>query len=270
MTATLHDLLAYDTTSNPQQPRPPPRDPNHSPPNLNVRATSLSKESTTMLTTNEITQHVAAPPSGLNAGALAHLAHRERGNSTVKAEAFLKDMQQQRPVGTAATAQAYQHPGRLAYHSKPRPDGPLTPTELAWLGRLPDDPTKTSFEDAAALGQLAANISRSDHPTDHRLVGSYWQPVADHHDRNQADVTLANARRTPVPPVPSSTLPALAEAVAAEHPELTAGEATNRAKAMLDEATAKRSDAREQAITDAQDKLAALAAATRARSAVTR
>jgi len=34
---------SYDTTSNPQQPRPPPRDPNHSPPNRTVRPTSLPR-----------------------------------------------------------------------------------------------------------------------------------------------------------------------------------------------------------------------------------
>ncbi len=223
-----------------------------------------------MLSSTEITKLIASPPSGLTAGALAHLARREHGQSTVKQSAFLKDMQQQRPVGTAPTAQAYEHPGRLAYHSKPRPDGPLTPTELAWLQRLPADAALTPYDDAAALGQLAANISRSDHPTDHRLVHSYWQPVADHHDRNEANVTLANARATPLPTPPSSTLPALAEVVTVEHPELSPGEATGRAKVMIDQAVAKRSDARAQAIADAQDTLAALDDATPTRSAVTR
>ncbi len=223
-----------------------------------------------MLTSTEITKLVAAPPSGLTAGALAHLARREHGQSTVKQSAFLKDMQQQRPVGTAPTAQAYQHPGRLAYHSKPRPDGPLTPTELAWLQRLPADAALTPYVDAAALGQLAANISRSDHPTDHRLVHSYWLPVADHHDRNEANVTLANARATPLPTPPSSALPALAEVIAAEHAELSPGEATGRARAMLDEATTKRSAERQQTIESAQGTIAALADTARARSATTR
>jgi len=223
-----------------------------------------------MLHSTEITKLIASPPSGLTAGGLAHLARREHGKGTVRQGAFLKDMQQQRPVGTAPTAESYNHPGRLAYRTKPRPDGALTPTELAWLGRLPDDPTKTSFDDAAALGQLAANISRMEHPTDHRLVQSYWQPVADHHDAAEAEVALSNARSTSLPTPPSSTMPALVEAVTAEHAELTPGEATGRAKAMLEEATTKRGDARAQAIANAKDKLAALDDATRTRSAVTR
>ncbi len=223
-----------------------------------------------MLSSTEIVKAVTSTRSGGSAGSLAFLARREKGKGTVRQGAFLKDMQQQRPVGTAPTAESYNHPGRLAYRTKPRPDGALTPTELAWLGRLPDDPTKTSFDGAAALGQLAANISRMEHPTDHRLVQSYWHPVADHHDAAEAEVALSNARSTSLPTPPSSTMPALVEAVTAEHPELTPGEATGRAKAMLGEATTKRGDARAQAIANAKDKLAALDDATRTRSAVTR
>jgi len=269
MTATAYDLLAYDMTSNPQQPRPPPRDPNHSPPNLNVRATSLPKESTTMLTTNEITKLVAAPPSGLTAGGLAHLAQREKGKQTVKAEAFLRDAQQQHPVGTAPTAQTYAHPGRTPKDQR-RGGGPLSAVEVAWLQRLPVDPARTPYGDAATVAALAADISRMEHPADGRLVDSHWTPIKDFHDGNAATIALANARSTPVPPVPPSAMAALAEAVTAEHPELTAGEATNRAKSMLDEAVAKRSAERQQTIESAQGTVAALAAATRARSATTR
>jgi len=223
-----------------------------------------------MLSSTEIVKAVTSTPSGGSAGSLAFLAHREKGKATVKGTAFLKDAQRQRPVGTAPTAQTYQHPGSLAYRTKPRPDGALTPTELAWLQRLPADPAHTPYDDATALGQLAANLSPMKQPTDHRLVQSYWAPVKDHHDRNQADVTLSNARATPLPPVPDSTLPALVEAVTTEHPELTPGEATGRAKAMLDQATTKRGDARAQAIEDAKATLAALDDAARTRSAVIR
>lgn len=223
-----------------------------------------------MLSSTEIVKAVTSTQSGGSAGSLAFLARREKGKGTVKQTAFLKDAQQQHPVGTPPTAQAYDHPGRLAYHSKPRPDGPLTPTELAWLQRLPADPAHTSYDDATALGQLAANLSPMKQPTDHRLVQSYWTPVKDHHDRNEADVTLANAQSTSLPTPPSSTMPALVEAVTTEHPELTPGEATGRAKTMLDQATTKRGDARAQAIADAKTKLAALDDAARTRSAVTR
>ncbi len=223
-----------------------------------------------MLSSTEIVKAVTSTRSGGNAGSLAFLARRERDKGTVKQTAFLKDAQQQHPVGTAPTAQAYDHPDRLAYHSKPRPDGPLTPTELAWLQRLPADPAHTPYEDATALGQLAANISRMEQPTDHRLVQSYWQPVADHHDAAEAEVALSNARSTSLPTPPSSTMPALVEAVTAEHPELTPGEATGRARALLDDATTKRAASRAKSIAGARDKLGALGDAARARGAVTR
>lgn len=223
-----------------------------------------------MLHSSEIVKAGTSTPSGGSAGSLAFLAHREKGKSTVKGTAFLRDMQQQRPVGTAPTAQTYKHPGSHAFRTKPRPDGALTAVEMAWLQRLPADPTKTSFDDAAALGQLAAGVSKMQHPTDHRLVHSYWQPVADHHDAAEAEVALSNARSTSLPTPPSSTMPALVEAVALEHPELSAGEAAGRAKVALDQATAKRADAQAQAIAGAKDKLAALDDAARTRSAVTR
>jgi len=223
-----------------------------------------------MLTTSEITKLIASPPSGLTAGGLAHLARRERRVSTVKAKAFLDDMQAQRPVGSGApTGESYAHPGHTPKDQR-RGGGPLSAVEMQWLQRLPDDPSKTSFDDASAVAALAADISKMSHPSDARLVASHWLPIRDYHDGNAANVALSNARATPLPPVPSSTLAALAEAVTAEHPELSAGEATGRAKTMLGEATTKRGDARAQAIANAKDKLAALDDTTRTRSAVTR
>jgi len=222
-----------------------------------------------VLHSTEITKLIASPPNGLTAGGLAHLARRERGKSTVRQGAFPKDAQQQHPVGTAPTGEQYNHPGRTPKDQR-RGGGPLSATELAWLGRLPDDASKTSYDDASAVAALAADISRMEHPADVRLVASHWLPIRDYHDGNQAAVGLSNARATSLPPVQSSTLPALVEAVTAEHPELTPGEATGRAKAMLDQAVTKRGDARAQAIADAKDKLAALDDAARTRSAVTR
>ncbi len=253
MTATAHDLLAT---------------PDH--PHRAGSTTHHYTKEHKMLSSAEIVKAVTSTPSGGSAGSLAFLAHREKGKATVKQSAFLKDAQQQRPVGAAPTAQTYQHPGSLAYRTKPRPDGALTAVEMAWLQRLPDDPTKTNFDDAAALGQLAAGVSKMQHPVDARLVGSYWQPVADHHDAAEAEVALSNARSTSLPTPPSSTMSALVEAVAHEHPELSAGEAAGRATTMLDQAVTKRADSRAQAIADAKDKLAALGDAARARGATTR
>jgi len=222
-----------------------------------------------MLSSTEITKLVASPPSGLTAGALAHLARREHSKSTVKAKAFLDDMQAERPVGTAPTAESYAHPGRTPKDQR-RGGGPLSAVEMAWLQRLPADPSKTSYDDASAVAALAADISRMDHPADARLVASHWQPVADHHDAAEAEVALSNARSTSLPTPPSSTMPALVEAVTAEHPELTPGEATGRARALLDDATTKRAASRAKSIANAKDKLGALGDAARARGAVTR
>jgi len=222
-----------------------------------------------MLSSTEIVKAVTSTQSGGSAGSLAFLARREKGKATVKGTAFLTDAQRQRPIGSAPTGESYAHPGHTRKDQR-RGGGPLSAVEMQWLQRLPDDASKTSFDDASAVAALAADISKMQHPADARLVASHWLPIRDYHDGNEANVTLANARSTPVPPVPSSTLPALVEAVTAEHPELTPGEATGRAKAMLDQAVTKRGDARAQSIADARDKLSALDDATRTRSAVTR
>jgi len=222
-----------------------------------------------MLTSTEITKLVASPPSGLTAGGLAHLAQREHGKSTVKQSAFLDDMQAQRPVGMAPTGEQYNHPGRTPKDQR-RGGGPLSTVEMAWLQRLPADPSKTSYDDASAVAALAADISQMEHPADARLVASHWLPIRDYHDGNAANVTLGNARAVPLPPVPSSALPALAEVVAAEHPELSPGEATGRAKAMLDQAVTKRADARARVIDNAKSTISAVGDAARARSATTR
>ncbi len=222
-----------------------------------------------MLRSTEIVKAATSSRSGVDAGSIAFLAHRERGKSTVKAEAFLKDAQQQNPVGTPPPGEQYNHPASTSKDQR-RGGGPLSAVELAWLERLPADAALTPYDDATAVAALAADVSKMEHPADARLLASYWTPIKDHHDAAEANVALSNARSTPLPPVPSSAMAALAEAVTAEHPELSPGESAGRARAMLEQATTKRSDARAQAIADAQDKLSSLDDTARARSATTR
>jgi branched-subunit amino acid aminotransferase/4-amino-4-deoxychorismate lyase len=88
------------------------------------------------------------------------------------------------------------------------------------------------------------------------------------HDRNAATVALANAQR-PIPPVPPSATAAMADAIAAENPNLQAHEAAARANQVLAAATAARGAHRDAAMLDAKAKIAEVDAATQRRTAVT-
>lgn len=225
-----------------------------------------------MLTTTEITNLIATPPSGTSSGKLAYIAARAKKTSagtTRKQAAFLEDAKRMHPSTRDTDPQeTYNHPSRTPKDRR-RGGGPLTPVELAWLQRLPTDPTETTYDDAAALASLHADISRMDHPTDARLVASHWEPVAEFHDTNAATVALTNASQ-PLTPVPHSAHEALAEAVLAENRQLNPAEAAHRAASLLEKAKADRSATKDAAITTARDKITALAAATEARQQVTR
>lgn len=218
-----------------------------------------------MLKSQEITKLISTPPTGMNAGRLAFIAGRERRaptTATGKGLKFLDDLRAAYPaVGDSKT---YEHPGRAVGANPRRGGGPLTPVELHFLGALPKDAqgqtdaARVPHTDARALAALAADISPIEHGMDARVVDQAWSPVKDHHDRNAAQVELANVRSQSLPPIPSSTLNALAEAVVAENPQLTDGEAIARANRIIDEASASNQAANVQAIGAAKDKLAAV------------
>lgn len=167
----------------------------------------------------------------------------------------------------AARPERYDHPGATASYSAPRTT-PLTPAELAWLDRLPRDPSLISHADAKTLATLTSSLRGTETTADSRLLRSIFAPVREMHDRNQAEVDLRNAQHQQ-PPIPSTALGALADAIHAETPDLEHGEALTRSSKLLQAAADKRANARALAVQQAQDKLDAAKEQTRARTAVT-
>ena len=143
--------------------------------------------------------------------------------------------------------QPYQHPGAGAVDRTYPGDRtarttPLTATELAWLNRLPTDPAQVSFADAKALAELKSSMGGGPElASDRRLLDSIWAPIQEHHDLAAADVDIANATNRPqLPPVPSSALPALADAVGNENDQLSSDEVITRANLLLRDAVSRR------------------------------
>jgi hypothetical protein len=170
---------------------------------------------------------------------------------------FIDDLAERGPVPSANHLHPNQVAGREHASSEPR-DG-LTPAEIVWLQRLPDEPSDVTFKDATALARLNASIDGQLHRGDKRLVESIWIPVRVRHDRLDAQAALANASK-PVPVPPRSATVALAQAIQGEEPHLTEDEALERAKTMLQEEQAQLERLRERQITLAQSTIDSLAA----------
>ena len=152
-----------------------------------------------------------------NRGAVKyHLDQATKDGGTPKQRQFLADLY----ATPAPETTVYQHPENKVDAAVAGSDAhrtePLTPTELAWLQRLPADPRDITPDDAIALGTLARTISPMRSPMDAKLVDSYWQPVKRHHDTEQAKTDIANADRAKTEVIPSTALGALVEAIAAE------------------------------------------------------
>ncbi len=177
----------------------------------------------------------------------------------------------------AVARTSYNHPGDQATVPGPVPGAkgserdyapPLGPAEGAWVQQLPADPEQVSFQDAVALASMAARVDRRKNPGDARLIDQAWKPVKETHDWSAATVALDNAK-APLPQVPNSALPAVAEAISAENDQLLPEEAHQRASEAINEAAAKRSRDRDQAIANAETAMLAVASATLDRTAVT-
>lgn len=132
------------------------------------------------------------------------------------------------------------------------PTHELSPTDLAWLSRLPTDPAQISYNDAVELAALARASSTFADRSSARLIQSVWAPVKEVHDAREAEVALRNAQR-PMIQAPSTVLGGLAETVAQENPTLQFDEATMRANNMLREALDKRSAARDEQVALARE-----------------
>ncbi len=228
-----------------------------------------------MLSSKQILDVVSSDPNHPGAaGKVAYLRRSLKTSMGVRTDPpshyqFADALAAQHEPGTA-TAEPYRHPGSdPKAHAPGRGGTPLSPSDLAWIDRLPNDPTKMPYEDAAALAGLSASLAGTQHTSDARLVDSVWKPVQEVHDANAARVALDQAQRS-VPDVPSSAVRALADSIAAEVPNLEPAEALSRAGTQLREALDKRTAAREQKILDARAAIAQASEAAAVRTATTR
>jgi len=230
-----------------------------------------------MLTSKQITDLVAADPNEPSVAGKVHYVRRSLTPGGMGARvgpashhALMDDLAAQHPAGTATAEQQYRHPAADAKaHAPGRGGAPLTPSDLAWLNRLPTDPTQVSYDAASTLAGLASSLSGTQHTSDRRLVESVWSPVRELHDGNAARVALTAAQR-PAPPVPSSALQALTDAIATEVPTLQPAEALSRAGTQLREALDKRATVRQQKVADARAAIARASEAAAVRTATTR
>lgn len=223
-----------------------------------------------MLTTKQISDLIAKPITRTSQGRAAYLAAQEKqsgernGATSANQRRFLDDFQA--VAVPESTATKYNHPGRPPLPF--RKDGqPLSPSDLAWLQRLPADPTQVPHDDARQLATIAASLSPTKNPDDHRLVASAWEPIRDFHDSNEARLHL-QAAQTTQPSLPSSTLPALADAVMSETPQLQPHEAIARAGQLLQDAAANRAITSDAAAAAASNTLARIADRMTKRTAV--
>lgn len=133
-------------------------------------------------------------------------------------------------------------------------DADLTAVELAWLQRLPLDPKQITFDDAVQLASLSASIGRIKAPASARLIDSVWQPVKDIHDERVAKARFEHAKAAPQP-MPSSTLDALTDTLAAKHPEVSWDALRIDARSMLNDYVTTRDREQEKAIERAERNL---------------
>lgn len=228
-----------------------------------------------MLSSQQITGAIAEDPNAPgHAGKVAYLRRSLKSSMGVRTDPashyqFADDLAAQHTPG-APGAEPYRHPGQdPKAHAPGRGGTPLSPSDLAWIGRLPTDPGKMPYDDAAALAGLSASLAGTPHASDARLVESVYAPVRELHDAAAARAALTAAQR-PAPPVPSSALQALTDAIAAEVPTLQPAEALSRAGAQLRDAMDKRATVRQQKVADARDAIARAQEAAAARTATTR
>lgn len=208
------------------------------------------------------------------------LAGPRTGGAAGRAQAYLRFEQlthRQRqllkswPGGeTTKPGPSYQHPARAAKSMGP-PDTPgrLGGADLVWLQRLPSDPAEVTFADAVTLASLAGHVETR--TADRRLLDAVWEPVKLVHDLRQAeaDLTAATARVVPRADQSADAVNAVADAVLEQTPNLTRGEATGRAAALLSEIAGRLLADRDAAIDAAKERIGRAKAEIAARARVT-
>jgi hypothetical protein len=143
---------------------------------------------------------------------------------------------------------------------------PLSPADIAWLDRLPKEPTEISSEDLRTLTTMAGRAASDG---DRRLLETILGPVRAHHDRLErrsrledtiAKASLSHQRDKDVEHLAISVL---AERLHQETPELTEGEAEARARQALRERWDRAEHQRQEKLRIAKEQLAELDRGTR-------
>jgi hypothetical protein len=138
---------------------------------------------------------------------------------------------------------------------------PLSPADIAWLDRLPEDPTEVSVED---LRIVAAMAGRAASDGDRRLLETILGPVRAHHDRlerrSQLEDTIAKASwpHQRNKDVEQLAISVLGERLRQETPELTEAEAEARARQALRERWDRAEGQRQEKLRIAKEQLAEL------------
>lgn len=217
-----------------------------------------------MLTSSRIIGMIKAPATGVNAGKARFAVGRHQDvPSHAQFAADMADIQRA-PATVSAMHPADAVRGNTGRHKQ------LEPSDLLWLQRLPQDPAKVPFEDAVTVAGMHEGLARNQPigSSDRRLIDSVWRPIEAHHDQRAAAAALTNAAR-PLPSVPASALPALADAIAAEVPSLSDAEVMARAQDALRQALEERSAAHTEEVQKAQQHAADIKAAAAGRTALT-
>lgn len=191
-------------------------------------------------------------PTGRSAES-TRLAHRllEDGSTLSSAERdFLREVASHSPPPVEAVLHPRQEAGLLPAGGST----PLEPSDIAWIERLPTDPTKVPYLDAVHLATMAANIApNSQHGADARLIRSVWAPVAAVYDQRQAEAELRNAQ-APARPIPTGAVTVLAEAYRQEGVASDEERADVYARKVLSEVAAEREQRRRRAIGQAEER----------------
>lgn len=223
-----------------------------------------------MLTSKEILELAGRSGAGARGAALFAAGKGKGGvgvgSNTEEQNKFLRDFAGAQARHNEKLPRAYAHPERAPSYS--RKVGPLSAAELAWINRLPQDPSQVSHEDARVLAGIAATIGRLENPGDALIVDQVWKPIKEIHDRNAAEVRLA-AAKVGIPPVPETAFGALVDAILAETNELTRDEAETRASQQLQEIRVRIRSAQESEVEAAEAALMAVDAREYSRTAVT-
>jgi hypothetical protein len=138
---------------------------------------------------------------------------------------------------------------------------PLSPADIAWLDRLPEDPIEISPED---LRTITAMAGRAASDGDRRLLETILGPVRAHHDRLerrsrlQDTITKASRSHQRSKDVEDLAVSVLAERLHQETPELSGAEAESRARQALRERWDRAEHQRQEKLRAAKEQLAEL------------